>query len=213
MVLEQIRAAGDRNFGYLLTDPASKLAAVVDPSGAPEKFVRRLEESGLRLRWVLATHHHFDHTDGAGELCRRYDAPLALHRLSPMSAQIPLDDGSVLELGGLRVKILHTPGHTEDSICILLPGAVLTGDTLFVGKVGGTDFAEGARRQWHSLHEKLLTLPDETLVYPGHDVGVRSVSTIGDEKKQNPFLQQRDLEHFVDLKRNWQAYKAEHGIA
>ena len=213
MVLEQIRAAGDRNFGYLLADPASKLAAVVDPSGAPEKFVRRLEESGLRLQWVLATHHHSDHTDGAGELCRRYHVPLALHRLSPIPLQIPLDDGSVLELGGLRVRILHTPGHTEDSICILLPGAVLTGDTLFVGKVGGTDFAEGARRQWHSLREKLLTLPDETLVYPGHDVGARSVSTIADEKEQNPFLRQPDFEHFVDLKRNWQAYKAEHGIA
>jgi len=213
VLLEQIRTAGDRNFGYLVADPASGVAAVVDPSGAPEKFVRRLEESGLRLRWVLATHHHFDHTDGASELCRRYHAPLALHRLSPMAAEIPLDDGSIVDIGAVRARILHTPGHTEDSVCILLPGAVLTGDTLFVGKVGGTDFAEGARRQWQSLHEKLLTLPDETLVYPGHDVGVRSVSTIGDEKKQNPFLRQPDFENFVDLKRNWQAYKAEHGIA
>jgi glyoxylase-like metal-dependent hydrolase (beta-lactamase superfamily II) len=213
MVLEQIPTAGDRNFGYLMADPASRLAAVVDPSGAPEKFVRRLEESGLRLLWVLGTHHHGDHTDGAAELCRRYRVPLALHRLSPMSSQIPLDDGGVLELGELQAQVLYTPGHTEDSICVLLPGAVLTGDTLFVGKVGGTDFAEGARRQWHSLREKLLTLPDETLVYPGHDVGVRPVSTIGDEKKQNPFLLQPDFEHFVDLKRNWQTYKAEHGIA
>ena len=213
MVFEQIRTAGDRNFGYLVADPASGLAAVVDPSGAPEKFVRRIEESGLRLVYVLATHHHSDHTDGARELCRRYGAPLALHGLSPMSAQLSLDDGSVLDIGSVPVRILHTPGHTEDSICILLPGAVLTGDTLFVGKVGGTDFGEGARRQWQSLHEKLLTLPDETLVYPGHDVGVRPVSTIGDEKKQNPFLLQPDFEHFVDLKRNWLAYKAEHGIA
>jgi hydroxyacylglutathione hydrolase len=125
---------------------------------------------------------------------------------------ISLADEQVLELGDLRLLVLHTPGHTEDSLCIYFPGAVFTGDTLFVGKVGGTDLGEGARLQYDSLHRKLMSLPPDTAVYPGHDVGVRPTSTIGDESKQNPFLLQPDLEHFVDLKRNWLKYKAEHGI-
>jgi hydroxyacylglutathione hydrolase len=213
MILEQIKTAGDRNFGYLLADPGYRAAAIVDPSGAPGKFIRRLEDHDLALKWIIATHSHYDHTDGAEELRARFPAVLALHRLSPLPSDVRLDHDQELELGSLRMRILHTPGHTDDSICIYVPGAVLTGDTLFVGKVGGTDYEDGARRQYESLHQVLLMLPDATQVYPGHNVGVRPVSTIGDEKMQNPFLLQPDFEHFVDLKRNWQAYKAAHGIA
>ena len=89
----------------------------------------------------------------------------------------------------------------------------MTGDTLFVGKVGGTDFKEGARTQYASLHEKLMILPDDTEVWPGHDVGVAPSSTIGHERETNPFLLRKNFEEFVDLKRNWVAYKKEHGIA
>lgn len=212
MVFEQIHTAGDRNFGYLIANPSRRLAMVVDPSGAPGKFIRRLEDLEFSLKWIIATHHHHDHTNGTAELCNRFPARLAVHRLSPLPSGVRLEHNQELELGSIKVRILHTPGHTEDSICIYIPGAVLTGDTLFVGKVGGTDFGEGARRQYESLHRVLLMLPDETKIYPGHDVGVRPASTIGEEKKQNPFLLQTDFEHFVNLKRNWQTYKAEHGI-
>ncbi|RPH93800.1 MBL fold metallo-hydrolase [candidate division KSB1 bacterium] len=212
MIIEQIHTAGDRNFGYLVADPDSKAAAVIDPSGAPDTLASRVDALGLVLKWIICTHHHYDHTGGADVLRSRYGVPLALHRSSPAMQDISLEDGQELELGSIRPRIIHTPGHTEDSICIYVQGAVFTGDTLFVGKVGGTDFAEGARAEYHSLQNKLMVLPEETVVYPGHDVGVRPVSTIRDEKKQNPFLQQPDFEHFVSLKRNWQRYKAEHGI-
>ncbi len=98
-------------------------------------------------------------------------------------------------------------------MCILVGDAVFTGDTLFVGKVGGTDLGEGARTEYDSLHQRLLALPDDTRVYPGHDVGVAPKSTIGHERETNPFLLQLDFEAFVNLKRNWAAYKKEHGIA
>jgi glyoxylase-like metal-dependent hydrolase (beta-lactamase superfamily II) len=210
MILEQITTAGDRNFGYLLADPAARAALVIDPSGAPDTFVARLDQLGCELKWVICTHHHYDHTDGARDLHIRYAAPVALHESHP--SDFPLTDGQTLALGSLTIAVIHTPGHTGDSICLYLPGAVFTGDTLFVGKVGGTDFAEGARAQYHSLHQKLMVLPDETVVYPGHDVGIRPVSTIRDERAQNPFLLQPDFEKFVHLKRNWLKYKAEHGI-
>jgi hydroxyacylglutathione hydrolase len=92
-------------------------------------------------------------------------------------------------------------------------GALFTGDTLFVGKVGGTDLSGGARAEYESLHKKLMALPDETKVYPGHDVGIAPVSTVAHERETNPFLLQPDYPAFVDLKRNWAEYKREHGIA
>lgn len=213
MILEQIQTAGDRNFGYLIADSESRLAAVVDPSGASEKFAARLERHRLRLQWIIGTHDHTDHTSGIDDLRGQCGGKSVLHRLASYPADHHLDDGDVLELGALRLQIIWTPGHTPDSICIVAPGCVFTGDTLFVGKVGGTDFGESARRQYASFHDKLLKLQDDTKVYPGHDVGVRPSSTIGDEKKQNPFLLCPDYESFVDLKRNWAAFKAEHGIA
>jgi hydroxyacylglutathione hydrolase len=118
-----------------------------------------------------------------------------------------------LPLGNLEITILHTPGHTSDAICFYIGDAVFTGDTLFVGKVGGTDFGAGAQAEYDSLRQKLLALPGGTRVFPGHDVGVAPESTIAHEQETNPFLVQPDFESFLHLKRTWAAYKKEHGIA
>ena len=131
---------------------------------------------------------------------------------APTGEDVAASDGSALELGELTLRIIWTPGHTHDGICILVEDVLITGDTLFVGKVGGTGFGDDARAEYDSLHRKILTLPDHIRVFPGHDYGVRPESTIGDEKKENPFLLRDSFETFVDLKRNWAAYKEEHGI-
>ena len=128
------------------------------------------------------------------------------------SGDVPLEDGGVLTLGGLDLTIIHTPGHTSDGICIVVEDVILTGDTLFVGKVGGTDYGTGARAEYESLHKKILTLPDNLRVFPGHDYGVRPQSTLGREKQENPFILRKDFNDFLDLKKNWLAYKKEHGI-
>ncbi|MFH1068174.1 MAG: MBL fold metallo-hydrolase, partial [Candidatus Glassbacteria bacterium] len=164
------------------------------------------------LKYVICTHDHFDHTGGAQELARQSSALVVMHKITGDRADLPVDDDEELVMGSVILKVIYTPGHTADSICILCRDILLTGDTLFVGKVGGTDLGEGARAEYDSLHRKLMKLADETKVYPGHDYGVAANSTIGREKKTNPFILQKSFEDFVSLKANWAEYKRQHGI-
>ena len=186
---------------------------MVDPSYDPARVADYVREHNLTVRYVFNTHRHHDNTNGneAFEGLTGRGA-LGFGDVDPDSG-IAVEGGSVLPLGELEVTILHTPGHSEDSICILVEDALFTGDTLFVGKIGGTDFGEQARTQYRSLHEVLMPLPNEVKVYPGHDVGVAPSSTIGHEKTTNPFLLQPDLDSFIHLKKTWLEYKQEHGIA
>jgi glyoxylase-like metal-dependent hydrolase (beta-lactamase superfamily II) len=200
---------GDRNFAYLVGDESTKKAAVADPAYHPEKLLARAEELGLEVMYLINTHGHFDHTSGNDHVLSRTRAKLICGKAK---------DGAVFSLGRVELKVIHTPGHTTDSICVLATapgehGRLITGDTLFVGKVGGTGFGRDARDEYESLHEKLMTLPPETEVWPGHNYGVAPSSTIAHEKETNPFILRENFEAFVDLKRNWAAYKEEHGIA
>jgi hydroxyacylglutathione hydrolase len=213
MLVEQFRMGGDRNLGYLIADERTRLAAVVDPSYSPERIVKYAQDQGYTIQYVFSTHDHHDHTNGNRKMQELTGVQALLYGDRDPSTGIRIEDGARLPLGDLEVVILHTPGHTDDAICIHIGDAVFTGDTLFVGKVGGTDFGDGARTEYASLHEKLVALPGETRVFPGHDVGVAPTSTIAHEKETNPFLLQPDIESFVSLKRNWLAYKREHGIA
>ena len=211
MIFEQLRTGGDRNFSYLVGDEETKEAMLVDPSFEPGVAIRRAEELGLRITVVVHTHGHPDHVAGT-DAVRRATGARVLSFAGEGSAE-KLGDGDEIKVGKLSFKAIYTPGHTMDSICIYGEGKLMTGDTLFVGKVGGTGFGDDARREYESLHEKLMRLPDETEVWPGHDYGVRPTSTIGDEKKENPFILRPNFEEFVDLKKNWAEYKRIHGIA
>jgi glyoxylase-like metal-dependent hydrolase (beta-lactamase superfamily II) len=211
MLFEQIRVGGDRNFSYLVGDPETGSAVVVDPSFSPETVQARAEQHGLRIVAVLNTHGHYDHVNGNG-FFRARGVPVVAHRLSGVKPQQRVEDGDELPIGKLTGKIIHTPGHTEDSICLLVQGELMTGDLLFVGKVGGTDFGTGARKEYDSLWQKVLTLPGEVRVWPGHDYGVQPSSTIAHELATNPFLLRTSFEDFVSLKRNWAEYKRIHGI-
>lgn len=212
MIFEQVRTGGDRNFGYFIADHKGGFSAVIDPSGSPDMFFKLIDKYETSLKYVIITHDHYDHTGGARELARQSSALLVMHRSTGDSVDLPVDDGDELEMGEMRLKIIHTPGHTKDSICVLSEDNLITGDTLFVGKVGGTDLDKQARDEYDSLHNKLMKLPGKTKVWPGHDYGTSPSSTIADEKKSNPFLTQKSFEEFVDLKANWAEYKAKHGI-
>ena len=212
-MIQTFQTGGDRNLGYLIADDVTGRAVVIDPSYDPESIVRFAREHALEVVCAFNTHDHPDHTNGNESFHALTGIrPLKYQDRDPTTGQ-HVEDDATFPLGSLTVRILHTPGHTPDSICLLVDGAVFTGDTLFVGKVGGTDLGDGARREYHSLHEKLLTLPPDTRVYPGHDVGISPTSTIANERDSNPFLLRTDVASFIDLKANWATYKKEHGIA
>jgi hydroxyacylglutathione hydrolase len=213
LFVKQFLTGGDRNFGYLVADEQTQLAAVIDPSYAPEQIVEFAREQQYEIKYVFCTHDHFDHTNGNQTMAGLVGKQALLFGDTDPDTGITIEGGARLPLGALEIAILHTPGHTSDAICFYVADAVFTGDTLFVGKVGGTDLGTGARQEYDSLHRELLALPDTTRVFPGHDVGLAPESTIANERETNPFLLQPDFDAFVDLKRNWAAYKKEHGIA
>jgi glyoxylase-like metal-dependent hydrolase (beta-lactamase superfamily II) len=216
MRIHRVLTGGDRNFGYVLADEETKQAALVDPSYDPDQLVRWAGAQGYTVRHILTTHDHGDHTNGNARAKELTAAQIVMHERSAGDADLHVADGDIVAIGSLSVKAIYTPGHNPSHVCYYVEDrgerAVFTGDTLFVGKVGGTDFGEGARLEHESLHQKLMKLPDETRVLPGHDVGVRPESTIGDERRTNPFIQQPDFDAFVHLKKNWAEYKREHSI-
>ena len=212
MFVKQFLTGGDRNFGYLVADEVTKKAAIIDPSYSPEMLVEFAKDQGYAVEYVFNTHGHYDHSNGNKTVKKLTGkTALLLGDTDPQTAILITHDAR-FPLGDLEIVVLHTPGHTEDSICLYIGDAVFTGDTLFVGKIGGTDFGRQANVEYESLHQKLMTLPDDTRVFPGHNVGTAPESTIGKERQTNPFLIQPDFEAFVDLKRNWTAYKEAHGI-
>jgi hydroxyacylglutathione hydrolase len=214
LVFEQVRLGGDRNFGYLLGDRSAKVAVIVDPAYAPELLVERAEAQGLSVTHIVNTHGHTDHIEGNPKAIEMTGAPVAAFPGSVAEPDLELVDGDSLPIGSLRLECLYTPGHAEDHLVLHEPshGILITGDLLFVGKVGGTETDEDGRVEWNSLQKLLASAPDAATVWPGHDYGVRPSSTIGLEKETNPFLRCTDVEAFLRFKKDWPRYKQENGL-
>jgi glyoxylase-like metal-dependent hydrolase (beta-lactamase superfamily II) len=211
MIFHQIDAGGDRNFAYLIADRPGGVAAIFDPPPDPARYAEFITRDRLTVEYVIVTHGHSDHSWGLAPAKRKFGGKIVGHESMLLDLDVKVDDGATLPLGDLTLRFLYTPGHSDDHVCVVCGGKAITGDTLFVGKVGGTDLGPGARKEWDSL-QKLLQLPDDTEVWPGHNYGVAPTSTIGHEKKTNPFLLQPTFEAFLDLKANWLEYKRKHGI-
>jgi hydroxyacylglutathione hydrolase len=200
MFLRQFKESSMANMSYILADEQTRRAAVVDPVGDIQRILKALNAEGLKLDYVLITHGHPDHTSGAGTVAKETGAKIAAYKTSQTKKDVALEDGAVLKVGGIDVKVMHTPGHTRDSVCFLAGNKLFTGDTLFVGECGRTDMpGSDAAQMFHSLFDKLLRLPDDTEVYPGHDYGPKPTSTIGNEKKNNYVLQPRSIEEFLEF--------------
>ncbi len=212
-VFEQIRTGGDRNLGYLVGARGPGVAFAVDPSFSPERFEERARAQRLTITRILNTHGHGDHTNGNAALKHLTGALVAAHPL--LRPDLPLADGATLAVGPIAIHVMQVPGHSPDHLLFHLPAqkVALTGDLLFVGKIGGTGDDDAARTEYASLQRVMRSLPDETTVWPGHDYGCRPSSTIGLERANNPFLAVADVAAFLALKREWPDFKARHGLA
>jgi glyoxylase-like metal-dependent hydrolase (beta-lactamase superfamily II)/rhodanese-related sulfurtransferase len=211
MIFEQIRSGGC--LSYLIGCPDTRAALVVDPElDHGDHYLALAADKGLRLRYLLDTHTHADHFTATRELRRQLSLPVVMHRRSVAPfIDLRVEDGDTLIVGNLRLQVLETPGHTDDSICLLLGDRLLTGDTLLIGGTGRTDLPTGDPEALHeSLFGRLLRLDDGLLVFPAHDYRGRDHSTLGAEKAANPRLQQRERAGFVALMRGLDLAMPEH---
>lgn len=176
---------------YLIADPESGDAAIVDPLREKvDEYLDLLQAKRYRLRYTIETHTHADHLSGSARLKDLTGCQMLMHAASPAPCvDQPLSDGDVLTVGKVRIEVIATPGHTQDAVCLVLPGRVLTGDTLLINGCGRTDLPTGDAEALYQSLQRLLSLPEDTLVLPAHEYNGRRASTIGREKKQNPRLQ------------------------
>jgi hydroxyacylglutathione hydrolase len=216
----QIEVGLLQNFCEILSCPETGDAAVVDPAWEVDRLLREAERMRVSITKILITHGHHDHIEGVGELVAQTGAAIivdmreidrvksAMGAVSAQSATIhPVTDRQIVAIGKRGVRALSTPGHTPGGTCFLADGFVVTGDVLFVGGCGRTDFPGGATAQLWSSLQRLMALPEEVRVYPGHNYGATVTSTIGREILENPYLRCPTLEEFRRLREGSQGRK------
>jgi glyoxylase-like metal-dependent hydrolase (beta-lactamase superfamily II)/rhodanese-related sulfurtransferase len=203
MIFERVATGGCQS--YLVGCPDTHAAALVDPElSRLDHYLALAAREGVRIRYLIDSHTHADHFSGTRELARRLDVPVVMHQSSPAPfVDLRLDDGEMLLVGKLRLQALHTPGHTRDSMCLVVEDRVFTGDTLLIGGTGRTDLPTGDPEQLHhSLFERVLKLDAALKICPAHEYKGRDSTTIGEEIATNPRLQQRERAAFVAMMDN-----------
>ena len=198
MLLEQYRVGPLLNFTYLVADGEGGDGVVIDPSFGIDPVLEAIDAKSVHVRYILNTHSHQDHVAGNQDVRERTGAKVVAHRVAPLHQDVSVEDGDAFTAGRLRFEVVHTPGHTRDSVLYLFEGNVATGDTLFVGECGRTDLPGGdPSEMYDSLLHRVVALEDALVVLPGHDYGPTPTSTIGREKAENYTLQPRTREEFL----------------
>jgi glyoxylase-like metal-dependent hydrolase (beta-lactamase superfamily II)/rhodanese-related sulfurtransferase len=202
MILEQVTTGGCQS--YLIGCGQTCAAALIDPEVTQiDRYLALAARDGLRIRVLIDTHTHADHFSATRQLARQLDVPVVMHRASPANVvDMRVDDGEMVVVGKLRLRVIHTPGHTNDSMCLAVEDTVFTGDTLLIGATGRTDLPTGdPEALYDSLFNRVLRLDPALKVYPAHDYQGRSHTTIEHEVAHNPRLAQRDRAAFVEMMR------------
>ncbi len=200
MKVHQIEVGNMQNFTYILEDEDTETALVLDPSWDIEKIQEVIEKNNLKVKYIINTHHHFDHTIGNEAMAKTTSAKIIQHKASTLKNDVTVSNGDKITFGNSELIVYHTPGHTKDSICLVGDGKIFSGDTLFVGNCGRVDLPGGSARElYHSLFDIICKMEEELILYPGHNYGGSPTSTIRREKKTNFVLQPRSEDEFVEF--------------
>ena len=205
MIFKQVFDKKSSTYTYLIASSKGREALIIDPVlENVNSYIKLLNDLDLRLVKVLDTHIHADHITGASKLKDLTKCSTIMGEHTPAEAvEIKVKDEEFINLDNLKIKAMYTPGHTSDSFSFLMDNYLFSGDTLLINGTGRTDFQNGnAKDSYNSIFNKLLKLPEETLVYPAHDYKGETVSTIGKEKKQNPRLQVSSVDEYIEIMNN-----------
>ena len=212
MIFKQVFDNKTSTYTYLIASTKGREAVIIDPVlENVNEYIQLLKELDLKLVKVIDTHIHADHVTGASKLKQATNCTTLMGEHTPADAvEIKVKDNELIKIDGLKIKSLYTPGHTSDSYSFLLDNYLFSGDTLLINGTGRTDFQNGSSKDaYNSLFNNILKLPEETLVYPGHDYNGKFSSTIGNEKKFNPRLQVKSVDEYVEIMSNLNLSKPE----
>ena len=212
MIFRQIFDSVSSTYTYLISSGKGREALIIDPVlENVGEYIQLLKELDLKLVKVIDTHIHADHVTGATKLKQATNCITLMGEHTPADmVEIKVKDNELIKIDGLKIKSLYTPGHTSDSYSFLLDNYLFSGDTLLINGTGRTDFQNGSSKDaYNSLFNNILKLPEETLVYPGHDYNGKFSSTIGNEKKFNPRLQVKSVDEYVEIMSNLNLSKPE----
>ena len=205
MIFKQIFDTKSSTYTYLIASAKGREAVIIDPVlENVNEYIKILKELDLKLVKVIDTHIHADHVTGASKLKQATNCTTLMGEHTPAdTVEIKVKDNELINIDSLKIKSLYTPGHTSDSYSFLLDNYLFSGDTLLINGTGRTDFQNGSSKDaYNSLFNNLLKLPEETLVYPGHDYNGKFSSTIGNEKKFNPRLQVKSVDEYIEIMSN-----------
>lgn len=196
MVIKQVEVGGMLNYAYIIGDQEAGEGMVIDPSWEPERLYKIAKEEGVAIKYIINTHCHEDHVNGNRIIKELSGAVIAIHEAEakylrhffPPEAEMKLNDGDTINIGKVSAVVLHTPGHSPGSICLMVGNNLFTGDTLFVGSCGRTDLPGGDIAEFQKSMNRLKNLNDSITVHPGHNYGDSATSTMGKEKRLNPCL-------------------------
>ncbi len=200
MKVHQIQVGNMQNFSYIVEDEDTSEAIIIDPSWDLIELEMIIKKNNLKIKYIVNTHHHFDHTLGNEAMVESTKAPIIQHESSELKHDITVKDGDFIEFGNSKLKVLHTPGHSQDSVCLVGDGKIFSGDTLFVGNCGKIDLPGGSAKDlYHSLFDVLHKLDENLVMYSGHNYGGAEISTLGKEKITNHVMQKRTEQQFLDM--------------